>query len=176
MLSDISHSQILQWTVSFVLAVLVIILPPFWVMVRSLKKFVKISVDTLQGEVKGLDRHINEDVKAVDRQLTSLDAKIESVSRDLDKRKLEVSLYVADKEAAAILTRTLQTRDACQQLKNSCADHIADKLSGIQTTMDRLITNQKETSELKGTVIMLIERVEHQIERIDRHINGTSKK
>jgi hypothetical protein len=160
-MKELSHAELVIWTVSFFFTGIGIYGLFFWGMSRGLRK----SVSNLGDQFKEFRQEINDDAM-----------KLRSELRVVDEKKVDIVLYVKDKEAATLVMSKLQTEERCVAMRDVCTKHVVDRLVDLKKSIDGLTEGQKEVSAIHGTLDMVIKNQEKVISRIDSHVNGHSHK
>lgn len=171
-----SHTELLMWTVTFFFGGLGLYGMLHLFMLRGSKQ----ALNELGDKVENIQKHFDDRIDRVNAQVLTVDNKLEEKTKILEAKKVDVLVYVKDRDAADIILKSLMTRDMCDSMRHSCQDRIFDKLAMMSANVDRLIENQGDFEELKGVVgatnemvKMVIDRQKQVMDRMDKHINGT---
>ena len=149
-ITEMSHSSILTWTVGFFFTGLAVYGAFFWY----------------------LFRRVNISMKAVEKEVCWVKDQIDT----LDKRKVELVVYVDDKERAEQILKTLQTTDRCMLMQRACLGSVLPALTDLKEDVKAVLKNQEELVGIKQVLSLVTERQKGVIERIDGHLNGHSHK
>lgn len=149
-LSEITHSQILMWVVGFFFTGIGAYSFFFWYITKGLKVMV---------------RDVASDVHSARSEIA-----------EIDKRKVELVVYLDDKDKAEQIVKTLQTTDRCMLMQRACIGSITPTLTDIKDDLKTVLKNQEEFVGVKSVLELVTNRQQEVIKRIDSHINGHNHK
>lgn len=152
-IAEITHSGIIMWVVSFFFGGMGVYGVLFWFIVKGIKK----PLQELRTETANLRR-----------QSAILDEKVAT----LEVKKVDLVIYIDDKEKAEQLISTLETKERADIMRNAIQQHLLDRLTDMRMLMEQILTNQTKSDELRGEVRQMMERFKHIVDRVDRHIDG----
>lgn len=145
--NEISHAHIIMWTVGFFITGLGLYGGVSWLVIKRA-------------------------LKTTDKDLVALKQCVNS----LEIKKVEVSLYVKDREEVKEFLGTLQTTAMCAATQRACAGAIHPVLNAIKENLEQVLENQasmiKDRAITDGKLDMVITRQNHVIQQIDSHLNG----
>jgi hypothetical protein len=144
--TEVSHAQLLMWVGTFFFAGMGVYASVFFFMFRGFRAKVK---------------KIGDDVVEARNKLD-----------DIDQRKVELIVYMDDKEEAKKVIASLQTTDRCMLMQRVCVGSITPTLATIKDNLDAVLRNQEELMGVKQVLNLVTNRQKEVIERIDTHLNS----
>lgn len=178
-MNDISHSQIIMWTVGFFFSGVAATSFIFWAIGRGLKKTVRDAIKTMkedniqnEREIKTLELNLNSNYKSTTRRLEEVISSFETKIKKLEVTKVDIIIYDKDQEKAERIIKSLQTIDGCVQYQHVCQGAVLTKLDYMSKALDQVVENQQEVVGVSKIVTLVEKRQQEVIERIDKHING----
>jgi len=94
----------------------------------------------------------------------------------IDKKKVEMIVYMDDKEEAKKIIAHLQTIDRCLLMQRACVGGITPIMEDMREDLRAVLKNQEELSGVKEVMQLVTDRQKEVIGRIDSHLNGHSHK
>jgi hypothetical protein len=165
----VSHAQLLMWVGTYFFTGLVLYGGIMWLLVRKTMRPLSSQIVDMKKEICTNNKRREAEFKELSEDLIKL-----------DNKKVEVRLYMDDKEEARQIVASLQTVDRCNLMQKACFGTIQPVLRGIQDDIKSVLNNQavmaEERGKMDGKLDMVIERQKHVIDRVDGHMNGHSHK
>lgn len=143
-----AHSNILMWVTAFFFTGMGLYGAFFWYFTKGLRSAVKDMGTDLCSIRDELDK--------------------------IDKRKVELIVYLDDKEKTETILKTLQTTDRCMLMQRACIGSITPILTDMKEDLKTVLENQQEFAGIKGVLDLVSQRQKEVIERIDSHVDGHS--